>query len=150
MESVSVKGRETVSYSEKSSFSKRLIIIAGLAGLGLILASSLVDFSPSEPKGEEFSVTTYSTQIESDLQAVVSQIEGAGETKVLLTMENSVEYVYLKDSTTKTKEIQPHIRGVLVVCEGGDDPVAVERITTAVTKALDISTAKVCITKLSE
>ena len=57
---------------------KRLIIIAGLAGLGLILASSLVDFSPSEPKGEEFSVTTYSTQIESDLQAVVSQIEGAG------------------------------------------------------------------------
>ncbi|MBQ1437539.1 MAG: hypothetical protein II125_03515 [Ruminococcus sp.] len=129
---------------------KRLIIIAGLAGLGLILASSLVDFSPSEPKGEEFSVTTYSTQIESDLQAVVSQIEGAGETKVLLTMENSVEYVYLKDSTTKTKEIQPHIRGVLVVCEGGDDPVAVERITTAVTKALDISTAKVCITKLSE
>ena len=134
----------------EGEMAKRLIIIAGLAGLGLILASSLVDFSPSEPKGEEFSVTTYSTQIESDLQAVVSQIEGAGETKVLLTMENSVEYVYLKDSTTKTKEIQPHIRGVLVVCEGGDDPVAVERITTAVTKALDISTAKVCITKLSE
>ena len=134
----------------EGEMAKRLIIIAGLAGLGLILASSLVDFSPSEPKGEEFSVTTYSTQIECDLQAVVSQIEGAGETKVLLTMENSVEYVYLKDSTTKTKEVQPHIRGVLVVCEGGDDPVAVERITTAVTKALDISTAKVCITKLSE
>ena len=41
-------------------------------------------------------------------------------------------------------------RGVLVVCEGGDDPVVVERVTDAVTKALDISTAKVCITKLSE
>lgn len=129
---------------------KRLIIIAGLAGLGLILISSLTNFSPPDPQGEEFSVTTYSTQIESDLQTVVSRIEGAGETKVLLTMENSVEYVYLRDSTTKTKEIQPRIRGVLVVCEGGDDPVAVERITSAVTKALDISTAKVCITKLSE
>ena len=65
-------------------------------------------------------------------------------------MENSVEYVYLNDSTTKTKEIQPLIRGVLVVCEGGDSPVVVERITQAVTKALDISTAKVCVTKLSE
>lgn len=42
---------------------------------------------------------------------------------MLLTIENSVEYVYLEDSTTKTKEIQPVIRGVLVVCEGGDDPV---------------------------
>ena len=69
---------------------------------------------------------------------------------VVLTMENSVEYVYLGDSTTKTKEIEPLIRGVLVVCEGGDEPVVVERITEAVTKALDISTAKVCITKLSE
>ena len=67
----------------------------------------------------------------------------------MLTMENSVEYVYLKDSTTKTKEVQPVIRGVLVVCEGGDDPVVVERVTQAVTKALDISTAKVCISKLS-
>ena len=95
-------------------------------------------------------MTTYSTQIENDLQTVVSRIEGAGKTQVLLTMENSVEYVYLKDSATKTKEIQPHIRGVLVVCEGGDDPVVVERITSAVTKALDISTAKVCIAKLSE
>ena len=42
------------------------------------------------------------------------------------------------------------IRGVLVVCEGGDDPVVTARVTEAVTKALDISTAKVCIAKLSE
>ena len=102
-------------------------------------------------KGDEaFSVKTYSTKIENDLQTVISKIEGAGKTEVLLTMENSVEYVYLDNSTTKTKEIEPLIRGVLVVCEGGDDPVVVERVADAVTKALDISTAKVCITKLSE
>lgn len=131
---------------------RRIIIIAGIAGIALIFISSYIDFgaiSKSEAE-EEFSVTTYSTEIESDLQSVISKIEGAGETHVLLTMENSVEYVYLDDSTTKTKEIEPLIRGVLVVCEGGDDPVVVERITEAVTKALDISTAKVCITKLSE
>ena len=131
---------------------RRIIIIAGIAGIALIFLSNYIDIGNSTDKKaeEEFSVTTYSTQIENDLQSVISQIEGAGKTEVLLTMENSVEYVYLDDSTTKTKEIEPIIRGVLVVCEGGDSPVVVERITDAVTKSLDISAAKVCITKLSE
>ena len=68
----------------------------------------------------------------------------------MLTMENSKELVYIDGTTTKTKEIQPLIRGVLVLCEGGDDPTVVERITQAVTKTLGISSAKVCIAKLSE
>lgn len=131
---------------------RRFIIIAGIVGIALIFLSSYIDTDAwqSGKKDEEFSVTTYSTEIENNLQSVISKIQGAGETQVLLTMENSVEYVYLDDSTTKTKEIEPIIRGVLVVCEGGDDPVVVERISEAVTKALDISAAKVCITKLSE
>lgn len=131
---------------------RRIIIIAGIAGIALIFLSNYIDIgsTTNAKREEEFSVTTYSTQIQSDLQSVISRIEGAGKTEVLLTMENSVEYVYLDDSTTKTKEIEPLIRGVLVVCEGGDSPVVVERITEAVTKSLDISSAKVCITKLSE
>ena len=126
---------------------RNIIIVVGLIGIGLIFLSNWVDFgSLTSGKGDEaFSVKTYSTKTETDLQTVISKIEGAGKTEVLLTMENSVEYVYLDNSTTKTKEIEPLIRGVLVVCEGGDDPVVVERVTDAVTKALDISTAKVCI-----
>ncbi len=146
---------KTVKYAKKlfdNDKIKRIIIIAGLAGMALIFLSNYVQIGNSSggEREEEFSVTTYSTQIENDLQSVISRIEGAGQTEVLLTMENSVEYVYLDDSTTKTKEIEPLIRGVLVVCEGGDSPVVVERITEAVTKSLDISAAKVCITKLSE
>ena len=129
---------------------RNIIIVVGLIGIGLIFLSNWVDFGSLTSGDEAFSVKTYSTKIENDLQTVISKIEGAGKTEVLLTMENSVEYVYLDNSTTKTKEIEPLIRGVLVVCEGGDDPVVVERVTDAVTKALDISTAKVCITKLSE
>ena len=131
---------------------RRIIIISGIIGIALIFLSNYIDIGKISggKREEEFSVTTYSTQIQKDLQSVISRIEGAGKTEVLLTMENSVEYVYLDNSTTKTKEIEPLIRGVLVVCEGGDSPVVVERITEAVTKALDISAAKVCITKLSE
>lgn len=130
---------------------RKFIVIAGIVGIALIFLSSYIDFDlGSGSNVEPFSVTTYSTEIQSDLQNAISNIQGAGETKVLLTMENSVEYVYLENSTTKTKEIEPVIRGVLVICQGGDDPIVVERITEAVTKSLDISTSKVCITKLSE
>lgn len=135
----------------ESDRARMVIIIIGVIGIALIFISSLTGFNTEKKGGEEgFSVTTYSTEIESDLQKILSSISGCGETRVLLTMENSVEYVYLDDSTTKTKEIQPVIRGVLVVCEGGDDPVVTQTVTQAVTRALDISSAKVCVTKLNE
>ena len=87
---------------------RNIIIVVGLIGIGLIFLSNWVDFgSLTSGKGDEaFSVKTYSTKIENDLQTVISKIEGAGKTEVLLTMENSVEYVYLDNSTTKTKEIE--------------------------------------------
>ena len=47
------------------------------------------------------------------------------------------------------KEIQPTVRGVVIVCEGGDDPAVQEQITDAVTTALNISTKRVSISKLS-
>lgn len=135
----------------ESDRARTVIIIIGVIGIALIFISSLTGFDTGQKGGEEgFSVTTYSTEIESDLQKILSSISGCGETRVLLTMENSVEYVYLDDSTTKTKEIQPVIRGVLVVCEGGDDPVVTQTVTQAVTRALDISSAKVCVTKLNQ
>lgn len=45
--------------------------------------------------------------------------------------------------------MEPVIKGVVVVCEGGDDPVTAGRIMEAVTTALSVSSAKVCITKLA-
>ena len=131
---------------------KNLAVLAGILGLALIFLSNRFDtgsFGAKEASAE-FSVAEYCEKTQSNLEEMISSIRGAGKTRVLLTMENSVEYVYLKDSSTKTKEVEPHIRGVLVVCEGGDDPVAVERITLAVTKSLGISTARICIAKLSE
>lgn len=107
----------------ESDKARKIIVIIGIIGIALIFISSISGINTDKKtETEGFSVTTYSTEIESDLQKILSSISGCGETKVLLTIENSVEYVYLEDSTTKTKEIQPVIRGVLVVCEGGDDP----------------------------
>ena len=64
-------------------------------------------------------------------------------------MDNGGENIYLTNSDTKTKSIEPTVRGVVIACEGGDDPVVEARLLDAVTKSLSISSDKVCITKLS-
>lgn len=46
-------------------------------------------------------------------------------------------------------EIQPTVQGVVVVCAGGDNEEVRERIVQAVTVALNISSKRVCVTKLS-
>lgn len=46
-------------------------------------------------------------------------------------------------------EIQPTVRGVVVVCEGGDREEVRKRIVQAVTVAMDLSSKRVCVTKLS-
>ena len=46
-------------------------------------------------------------------------------------------------------EIQPTVRGVVVVCEGGDREEVRQRIIEAVTVAMDLSSKRVCVTKLT-
>ena len=46
-------------------------------------------------------------------------------------------------------EIQPTVRGVVIVCEGGDREEVRQRIIQAVTVAMDLSAKRVCVTKLS-
>lgn len=65
-----------------------------------------------------------------DTQESVILIDGdSGETGLLLT------------------EIQPQVKGVVVVCSGGDNAAVKERVTAVVTTALNISTRRVCVTK---
>ena len=128
---------------------RKWLLLAAVLGVALFWLSGVFGNGQKEPAAG-FSISDYRAATQKDLERLLAQIEGAGKTRVLLTMENSAEYVYLENGTTKTKEIQPRIRGVLVLCEGGNDPVTIGRVTEAVTKALDISTAKVCIEKLTE
>lgn len=46
-------------------------------------------------------------------------------------------------------EIQPTVKGVVVVCEGGDRQEVQQRVIQAVTTALNISSKRVCVTKAS-
>lgn len=123
----------------------RIAVITGVAAMVLILLSSYLD---SGAVFHTADVSQYTSALQEQLLDIVSLIDGVGEVKIFLTMDNSGENVYLNNSDTKTKSITPTVRGVVVVCDGGDDPIVVSRVLGAVTRSLSISSDKVCITKL--
>jgi len=49
-----------------------------------------------------------------------------------------------------TCEMQPQVLGVVVICEGGDEPAVKSRIIEAIKVALDLSSADISVSKLSE
>lgn len=130
----------------------RIIIALGIAGIVLIFLSSLWDGGGNGDTQDGLqsseSAESYGDNLERELTDIVSKISGVGRCEILLTMENSVEYVYLSNGDTKTKSIEPTVRGVAVVCDGGENPVTKEKIIDVVTKALNISSSRVSVTKL--
>lgn len=120
-------------------------IIVGAAAIILIVLSSFIDFSSFK---QQKSVDDYSDELKTQLLDIISGIDGVGEARVFLTMDNSGENVYQNNTDKKTKSIEPTVRGVVIVCDGGDDPVVVDRVLGAVTRSLSISSDKVYITKL--
>ena len=122
----------------------RTSVIIGTAAIILILLTSVVDLNSDKSAA---AAEQYADRTEHRLLDIVTQIEGVGKAQIFLTMDNGGESVYLKNTDTKTVSIEPKVRGVVVVCDGGDDPVVVSRVMDAVTKALNIRSDKVCITK---
>lgn len=131
---------------ENPKFTK-IAVVVGVVAIALIFLSSFIDLSVIQ---RSVDTDEYCAMLEESLLSVVTQIEGVGNAKIFLTMDNDGENVYLNNSDTKTQSITPVVRGVVIVCDGGDDPVVISRVMSAVTKSLDISTNKVCVTKLSK
>jgi len=72
----------------------------------------------------------------------LTQRDDSESTAILIDTDNGREGLLVT-------EIQPTVRGVVVVCEGGDNEEVRARVLQAVTVALNISSKRVCITKLS-
>lgn len=127
---------------------------------------------PSVTAGDENE--EYKLRTEAQLKALLEQIEGVGECEVMVTLEGTTEYIYAeniskysdndgartsdkfdnnivfteKDGEKQAlvkKIIKPQIIGVVVVCEGGGNIRVNERVLKAVSTALDISSAKICV-----
>ncbi len=165
---------------------KKILLVGGIFGLVLLLLPEILPQNSQKEQQTVFSTQAYIQNIEHRLVSIIGSIQGAGKCKVMVTLENGVEYVYATeeknnsdrqeengtdenrvtqrndsessaiviDSGAKREgllvtELQPTVRGVVVVCEGGDHEEIREQIAQAVTVALNISSKRVFVTKLS-
>ena len=125
-----------------------IIIVIGVVALALIFLSSLSSSDKSKSTEVGFDSAAYQSVLTEEIHNMVTSIEGAGESKILLTLDNSYEYIYLDDGKTLQKIIEPKIRGVVVVCEGADSSLVKLQISELLTTALDIPSTRVYISKL--
>lgn len=165
------------------------IVLAGIIGVLILVASEFIpEGEKAKEDEEEIQVSEYNIEnhyeyaemLEKKLTDLISSIEGAGGTKVMLTLESSSEAVYAQNDKTdmesddensekiskendyvliKTdsskeealllKIIQPEVKGVAVVCEGGDSIYVQQKIIETISAVFDINASKIKVTKLS-
>lgn len=158
---------------ERIKSDKRLfvIVVLGVAGIILLTLSEIM------PEKEEKTVETennqslseYEEKTEKRLAELISSIDGAGRTKVMITLNSGDENVYATEDKGGEKTYErnyvvvkqngdeigmllrveePEIRGVAVVCEGADSETVKQEITNTVTAVLGVGTNRVNISKM--
>lgn len=160
------------------------IFIIGIIGILLIGFSDAFFNGKTETNNNftnEISLDKYINELERKTEKIVSKIDGAGKSKIMITADTSKENEYAvnenksqdilgqntvldqqtqiqkeiviieqnnDDSALVVKVIEPQIRGVLVLCEGANEPKVAEEITNAIKTVLGVSYNKICVLKL--
>ena len=81
-----------------------ICFVAGLLGILLIFLSEAFPKLPNKNIENEKLYTSYSKETEEKLADIISSVDGAGKTKVFLTIEESEEYVYAQNISSDKKE----------------------------------------------
>ncbi len=155
------------------------VFVAGILGIVIIFLSE-IDFNVNkESEKEDDNIDNdYCLQLEKKMEDFIENIDGAGKTRVIITLSETTEYIYAKDgkevrknneknddetleneyviiennninSGLLIKTIEPKIRGIAISCEGGDNIKVQQQIYSAVSAVLNINTSRISISKLS-
>jgi stage III sporulation protein AG len=114
----------------------------------------------------------YCRNLEEKLQQMLSEMEGVGTCDVMITLRSTSSYQYAQDenrsdSDDKTEQKQEHvligngdtehalvesvespeIKGVVVVCDGGENNVVKEQVYQVVAAALQIKNSQIYVAR---
>ena len=142
-----------------------LLVAVGLLGLVLLGVSSWL---PAKSKPEttapmpQSTITSdYEAHLEARLQTLISNLAGAGETRVMVTLQCGEESIYA-DGTAASKHVitggtglvetlqTPQVQGVAVLCQGGEDPAVQTRITALVQALTGVGANHVTVAALAD
>lgn len=76
----------------------RVIYIIGIIGIALIFCSTFFYGKSSDDTISPSSISDYQATQETRIKDMVESIEGVGNAKVMITMENSAEQIYTDDT----------------------------------------------------
>lgn len=157
----------------------KIIVAVGIAAIiGILLSESFSGGTSAKAESKSSTSQTqseYEKQLEKKLTSVLSQIDGIGSCKVMVTLDTSGESVYSADeddssstdensqsneksvhhvivdnngeSPVLEKEIQPKVRGVIVVCGGADDVYVRQAVTDCLVAGLGVSSANISVVR---
>ncbi len=147
---------------------RMLIALIGAVGVVFIAISYLPQ--GKDEKKELVESNEYIAETEQRLTEMIASVEGAGKVKVMLTLSSDSAKVYKESSKTDNqkseetvviisgaggnealveKTLTPEVKGVVVVCEGGDKGKVKADIITMVSALLGIGPNRVCVCKLN-
>lgn len=151
----------------------KFVLLVILAGVALLLLPSTGEEGDRPPPAEDHSGGFQVEDLERRLEEVLSQVAGAGEVRVVLTVRSTARQVLAQDgrstqrgeeldSTLTTvvvsqgsgtqepvtiQQLSPQYQGALVVCSGGDDPSVRLRIVEAVSALTGLGADKISVCK---
>lgn len=145
------KLKKFISSLVKSENRVRLILLIGLAAIMLIFLS---DYFTDDSKQTSAEVTNYSinyddyaAQLETRLTELISSVDGAGQTKVMVTLECGTEYVYASQQKTtsavsensdangkisKDEKMTGEENVILIDGNNGEEPLILKEMTPTV------------------
>ncbi len=141
-----------------------LLILLILGVLLIVIAIPTGSNSDKQSGSSAMSGATsnnYATEMESHLEEILSQINGAGKVQVLISWKGSSEKLVEKDENETVyyngsggeqapfirQELMPKAEGVVVIAQGGDNAVVAAQITEAIRALFGVDTHKIKIMK---
>ena len=175
-----MKGMDLLAWKKRlitGVFKYKYVLLVILVGVVLLLLPPL--WGEKEEAEESASQTTkqddaFSTaELEDRLEQILSQIQGVGETQVVLTLKSGPQDILAQDVDTSmddrgtqselssvilsqgsgqedaivVQQLSPQYQGALVVCSGGDDPEVRLRLVEAVSALTGLGADKISVCK---
>jgi stage III sporulation protein AG len=148
---------------------KENLAVLLLAGLLLLIIALPVKNSGQEEEekttavSEETSSRDWQSIMEEKLKLALEQVEGIGKTQVFLTCEGTETKVVEKDESQTVyekdakgnqspyvaSEVYPKVIGVVVVAQGGDNPVVIHNIQEACQVLFQVEAHKIKVMKMN-
>lgn len=89
---------------------------------------------------KQSTITTYTDQMESKLEQILSQIQGASNVNVMITLDMSSSIV--EDNIIQTSTFPP-VKGVVIVAKGVENTAVKMNILKAVQAVIDITSGRI-------